>query len=148
MIVNRAAIGAATGITDYNPVNDQASVTLNGVGTANIGVAKTASTTAPAVGQALTFTIVATNSGPEAAATIEIGDLLGAPFSFLSSQATAGSYEPATGVWTLPALGIGASETLTIVARVLQAGTHGTRPHGRRPRPPIRNQATTPAPCR
>src|SRR5690606_34416444 len=58
------------------------------------------------------------NAGPEDATGVVIEDVLPDGLTFVSANASDGTYDQATGLWTLGALANGADATLTIVARV------------------------------
>ena len=74
------------------------------------------------VGETLTFTVRATNRGPSPATGVTIADALPAGLSFVSAVPSHGSYDPATGIWTVGTLDWLAQATLTLVARVDQPG--------------------------
>jgi len=59
-------------------------------------------------------TIVAANAGPFPARGLEVQDTIPTALSFVSSRATTGSYDDATGVWTIGDLSAGAADTLVI----------------------------------
>ena len=93
---------------------------LNIVATAaDIGVTKTVTSSTPAVGTNVTFTVTAHNAGPNAATALQITDLLPAGLAFVSSTPTQGTYSPVTGIWDVGALASGATATLHITAKVL-----------------------------
>jgi len=73
-------------------------------------------------GDPVTFTITATNAGPDYASELRIGDVLNG-FTMTGNSATLGSYNGAT--WSIAQLDPGDSATLTIDATV-DAGTGGT----------------------
>ncbi len=70
--------------------------------------------TAPLVGETITFQITVTNSGPQDATGIQMTDLLPVGFAFISSDASIGSYDEATGIWNIGNISNGISETLAI----------------------------------
>ena len=74
------------------------------------------------MGETLTFTVRATNRGPSPATGVTIADALPAGLSFVSAAPSQGSYDTATGIWTVGALDSPAQATLTLVARVDQPG--------------------------
>ena len=74
------------------------------------------------MGETLTFTVRATNRGPSPATGVTIADALPAGLSFVSAAPSQGSYDTATGIWTVGALDSLAQATLTLVARVDQPG--------------------------
>lgn len=83
---------------------------------ADLAVNKTADIAAPVNGQNVTFTINVSNSGPSAANTVVVNDLLPATLTFVSATPTVGTYSAATGAWNIGTLGNGANAALTIVA--------------------------------
>ena len=85
---------------------------------ADVGVTKTVSTANPAAGGNVTFTVSATNNGPELATAVSVTDLLPAGLTYVSSTPSVGTYTPGTGVWSVGNLANGASATLSIVATV------------------------------
>ena len=75
----------------------------------------------------VTFTVTVTNKGPSAASGVAITDLLPAGLAFVSATPGQGTYTPATGVWALGALAVGAQTTLTLQATVQEAGAFTNR---------------------
>ena len=100
---------------DRDPTNDQAAVTVNPV-TPTMDIAVTKSVDDPEIplGGTATFSIDAKNNGPFAASGVELRDVLPPGLAFVSSSGP-GTYDPATGVWTVGALAVGATVTRTIV---------------------------------
>jgi uncharacterized repeat protein (TIGR01451 family) len=82
-------------------------------------VSKTVSDATPNVGDQITFTVTLTNSGPDAATGVQVTDLLPAGVSFVSSNASQGSYVNTSGVWTVGTVSPGAPQTLSITATVV-----------------------------
>jgi uncharacterized repeat protein (TIGR01451 family) len=100
-----------------NDEDDQASVTVT-TASADLSLTKSVNNDRPGVGSPVTFTLRAVNDGPDAANNVIIEDLLPAGLSFISSTPSAGSYNPASGRWTIPSLLTATPQTLRIVARV------------------------------
>ncbi|GAA4846714.1 DUF11 domain-containing protein [Luteimicrobium xylanilyticum] len=128
--VNTVAIGQSDAY-DPEPDNDTAQARLF-VPAADIEVTKTVDDATPAVGDEVTFTVGVTNWGPDPARDVTVDDVLPAGLDYVSSSASAGSYDPSTGVWdvgtlapvTLPrAPRAGPAERLVITARVTETGT-------------------------
>jgi len=90
----------------------------------DVSVVKTASSMAPIVGQNVVFTITANNFGSTDVTGVEVEDILQNGYTYVSSTATIGTYDPITGVWNIGNLNAGDSETLTIVATVNQTGNY------------------------
>jgi uncharacterized repeat protein (TIGR01451 family) len=103
---------------DVNPANDQASVSLNAVPSADLQVTKGVSNPTPAIGTDVTFTITVRNNGPSPASSVVVDDTLPAGLVYQSNVPSQGSYNSATGVWTVGALGVTQSATLTLTATV------------------------------
>ncbi|NNE44051.1 MAG: DUF11 domain-containing protein, partial [Gemmatimonadetes bacterium] len=93
--------------------------------TADIALAKSINIVSPIEGDTVTFTVTATNDGPDAANNVQVTDLLPAGLTFVSASATQGTYTSGTGVWDVGALALGQADTLTVTATV-DAGTEGT----------------------
>jgi uncharacterized repeat protein (TIGR01451 family) len=116
-----ANVARITGRDQYdpNPFNDEASASVFS-GSADLQVLITTDQTNPNRGTDVTFTITATNHGPDEAPDVEVADSLPPGLAFVSATPSRGSY--AAGVWTLgDPLPTGAIETLEIVATVEQA---------------------------
>ncbi len=91
--------------------------------TVDLAVAKSAIPVSGGVPTTTTFTVTVTNNGPGTASAITVTDALNATaFQYLSSTASQGSYNPATGAWTVPQLAVGATATLTINVLALLEG--------------------------
>jgi uncharacterized repeat protein (TIGR01451 family) len=105
---------------DPNPGNNSAGATETPQ-QADLAIAKSVSNPTPNVGDTITYTITLTDNGPDPATNVAVQDLLAAGVSFVSASATAGSYNPGTGVWTVPIVVVGAPQTLTITATVVSS---------------------------
>src|SRR5262249_15819591 len=103
---------------DPNPLNNTSAVSVNAASDADLQVTKAVSDAAPAVGSQITYTIAVANAGPAAATNAAILDALPPGLTFVSGAASEGTYDQATGVWTLGAIPVSGTETLSITARV------------------------------
>ena len=75
------------------------------------------------LGDAVTFTLTLTNDGPDAATSVAVTDELPAGLTFVSAVAGAGtSYDPLTGVWSVPSLASGSSISLALTVVVASTG--------------------------
>jgi uncharacterized repeat protein (TIGR01451 family) len=81
-------------------------------------VSKTSNTCRPVAGGAVTYTIVVTNHGPDAATGVVIADSLPDGLTYLSSSATQGSYSASTGRWKVGTILDGGHASLVMNARV------------------------------
>ncbi|MVZ96268.1 DUF11 domain-containing protein [Sphingorhabdus sp. IMCC26285] len=82
---------------------------------ADLSLAKTVSNATPASGNAISYTLSATNSAssPSAASGVTVRDVL--PFGVTFVSATGfGSYNSSTGIWTVGSIPVGTTRTLTI----------------------------------
>ncbi len=118
-IVNTATASGITPIgQNVTSAPKQARIPVN----TDIGVTKTVNDPTPTVGDNVTFTVTATNHGPAAATNVVISDQLPAGRLGYQSSSTSGpqpsTYDPAAGAWTIPALAVGNTVTLTLVATV------------------------------
>ena len=81
----------------------------------------------PDIGDTVTFDITITNNGPSDALNTTLTDLLPAGLTATANNGTvsAGVYDAATGIWTIPSLANGATATLTLegTADLAAAGT-------------------------
>lgn len=76
------------------------------------------------IGQRVTFTVAVSNAGPTRTTGVTVSDRLPAGFVYESSNATLGSYDAASGAWTIGALSASQAATLTIVAVTQPAGPY------------------------
>jgi uncharacterized repeat protein (TIGR01451 family) len=109
--------------TEVGAANDTAAVTINGALSADVQVTKQVSASAPAVGEQVTYTLVARNNGPRPATGIVVTDVLDPTLTFVSALPSAGAYDPGTGTWTVGDLTATQQATLAITATVTAAGS-------------------------
>ena len=107
---------------DQNNANDTRSAFID-VAAVDIALEKTVDVFEPAETQTIHFTVTVTNQGPEDATGIQVADELPAGLTFVSSDASQGSFS--AGVWNVGSLANGATATLTLTVTV-DAGTGGT----------------------
>ena len=94
--------------------DDRASATLMPQ-SIDLSLEKTASIDRPNPGDEVTFTLSVTNSGQDPATGVEVTDLLPLGLTFVQSQ-PADVYDSVTGIWSVGGVGVGATESLEIVA--------------------------------
>ncbi|PKL84408.1 MAG: hypothetical protein CVV24_00285 [Ignavibacteriae bacterium HGW-Ignavibacteriae-3] len=118
-LVNRArAVG--------HPVDGSVSVTDESTWTVNIicqdksdiKVEKSVNNANPQCDQNVTFTIKATNLGPNTANGVQVTDLLPTGLIYVSNSPSQGSYNSTTGIWNIGTLANNAFATLTITVKV------------------------------
>ena len=74
------------------------------------------------MGDTVTFTVTLTNAGPDSATGVTVNDLLPAGLVLVSAVPSRGSYDPASGAWTVGTVAPEAPQTLRIQARVAGTG--------------------------
>lgn len=120
--ITNIAVRTAQNEPDSDPSNDSGSATVNSGPYADVAVVKSATPTAPVLGAPLTFTITVRNLGPDTAPAVTVDDVLPAAVTFVSATPSVGSFNPATGRWTVGSMANGASATLTLATTVVQTG--------------------------
>lgn len=93
---------------------------------ADLSIEKTASDPPHYFGDDVVFTIVVTNSGPDNATNVNVQELPGSGFLYVSHVATLGTFDIMTGIWNIPLLGYPTPgiATLTITATILPEGEY------------------------
>jgi len=85
--------------------------------TADLSARKTLLPEAPVeVGAPASFLIAVVNLGPDYAADVAVTEALPEGLAFVTATASAGSYDPESGVWTVGPLAVGEEATLSLVA--------------------------------
>ena len=99
-------------------------VVVNNCGTVDLSVVKTVNNSHPIVGTNVEFTIVVTNNGTLDATGVYVTEMLQSGYTYVSSTVTAGTYDNATGTWTIGSIISGGTETLTVTATVNMTGSY------------------------
>ena len=107
----------------YYPSNNPSATLVLVPAAADIGVTKTVDKATPAVGTNVTFTVTATNHGPNDATGVQVTDKLPAGLTLVSATPSQGAYTAPSGLWDIGALTNGASATLKLVATVTGTAT-------------------------
>lgn len=118
-------VNQATGTTTtFTLTSGQNDTTRDaGVLPIDLSLVKTVNNSTPDVGSNITFTVTLSNAAGLSTATgVTVADVLPAGLSFVSTTASQGSYNSATGVWTVGTVNSGSSVTLTVVVAVSAAG--------------------------
>ncbi|NNE42843.1 MAG: DUF11 domain-containing protein, partial [Gemmatimonadetes bacterium] len=90
----------------------------------DVALTKTVDVAAPDEGGNVTYTVTASNAGPNDATAVSVADLLPAGLQFVSAGTTNGAYDDGSGNWTMAVLGAGTTDTLTVTATIAP-GTAG-----------------------
>ena len=117
-----AAAGPASNIAsvtasdqpDPDSSDNQATVTVTPQ-VADLSLVKTVDDLSASVGDDVTFTIAVNNAGPDTATGVTVTDQLPAGLQFIDATG-AGSYDEASGVWTIGSVAADSTVTLDIVA--------------------------------
>ncbi len=114
--INTAAIGHSDQ-PDPNTANNQASATVTSL-QADLQITKTVSNARPNVGDTIAFTVTLTDLGPGIATNVKVADLLPAGLTLVSAVPSQGTYNSATGLWSVPTVTTALARTLILNARV------------------------------
>jgi uncharacterized repeat protein (TIGR01451 family) len=106
---------------DVATEDDQASAPVTVRELADLSLVKSLTDTPTHVGDTATYTVALHNAGPSVATGVTVADKLPAGLTHVSDS-SAGSYDPAAGVWTVGTLAVDATVTLTITTSVTAAG--------------------------
>lgn len=124
-IVNSATIDSDRA----DPVSsNNASTATIFVGGSDLAIEKVVDNSSPAEGGTVNFTLTARNLGANSADSVVVNDVLPSGLTYVSHNASVGSYSNATGEWTIGTIAggtTGSGITLTLTATV-DAGTAGT----------------------
>ncbi|MCX7548765.1 gliding motility-associated C-terminal domain-containing protein, partial [Xanthomarina sp. F1114] len=104
---------------DGDQSEDDEDSTFINTPTTDIEVIKVVNNENPNIADEVIFTITAANLGGLDATTVEIVDVLPAGYEFVSYNATSGTYNNSTGLWLIPTVAGGETETLDITVKVL-----------------------------
>jgi uncharacterized repeat protein (TIGR01451 family) len=126
-VVGSGSIGnvaSVSGLLQRDPdnSNDSATATINVPPAADLELTKTVDVATPDLATNVTFTVTLTNHGPNATAGVHVGDLLPAGLTYVSDTPSKGTYDSATGDWTIGGMAVGATETLAVTATVAAEG--------------------------
>ena len=109
---------------DAFPANNTSVLTLNPVTEMDLGIELTVNEMSPIVGNEVIFVLTAINLGSSEGSSIQVSDLLPSGLTFVSSTGTLGTYDDATGIWSLGTLSNGTAASLNITATVLGSGNY------------------------
>ncbi|PUZ26065.1 hypothetical protein DCC81_17645 [Chitinophaga parva] len=121
---NIAVISGDASQLDTALANNTDSATIAMVPLTTIYVNKTVGSSTPDVGSNVTFTITAYNDGPSTATNVVVTDAWPSGYTFVSATPSVGTYDVATGLWTIGTLASGTSQTLNITGTVKSTGTY------------------------
>lgn len=90
----------------------------------DLALTQTASTSTPSTCNSMTFTLTASNNGISNSANTLVNALIPSGYTYISSVASAGTYDNTTGVWNIGTLNNAASATLTITVKANDTGSY------------------------
>lgn len=122
--LNVASISAAESENILTNNTDSASVSAVEPPTADLSITKQVDATGRGVGEPVTFTLTALNGGPSDASGVVVSDVLPDGYAFTGSVASSGSYDNASGEWTIGGMAVDATETLSISAIIKMQGSY------------------------
>ncbi|QTR49968.1 DUF5979 domain-containing protein [Candidatus Thiothrix anitrata] len=119
-VINKANVSAQSS-TDQNPGNNEDGAALGANCSTSpqvdLELVKTASMTTVKRGDTLVYTLTLVNKGPDDASNVQVQDQLPAGLTYVSSQAERGSYDAASGIWTVGKVANGVPVKLMITVR-------------------------------
>jgi uncharacterized repeat protein (TIGR01451 family) len=121
-LANTAAVGSAT--ADPAGGNNSAGATTAVIPIVDLQISKSVDNIAASEGMTLTYSITATNLGPQNATGLVVKDTLPAAINYVQDN-SGGAYNSATGAWAIGALANGSRAGLRITGTV-KAGTVNT----------------------
>lgn len=99
-------------------------IPVNIVSCSDLTISKTVDNEEPFVGDEVVFTIVVTNNGLDAFASLIVDENIPSGYTYISYTSTNGSYNPITGEWTILGLSAGQTATLNITVEVNPSGEY------------------------
>jgi uncharacterized repeat protein (TIGR01451 family) len=92
------------------------------VPSADLVLTKTVDKTKPVVKDVVVFTLIVNNHGPDTSVGVQVADKLPQGLTFVKYAASTGTYDPATGIWTIGDLKNGETAWINITSTVDQVG--------------------------
>ncbi|WP_152286269.1 PKD domain-containing protein [Flavicella marina] len=108
--------------TDSDASDNTSCVLVAPVSLVDLELKKEVSDNKPLAGEEIEFLVRLINRGPSEATGVEVEDILPSGYVYVSSSATLGSYDDASGIWDVGTLQVGVEEDLTIVVKVKSTG--------------------------
>ena len=118
--ITNVTTAAAGDQPDPTTVGDDLTESVGSVNDADLVTVKTLASgdATPAEGDTVTFEILVSNNGAAQATNVSLSDSLPAGITYTANTVTQGSYNQATGLWTIGTLSNGANATITLTGTV------------------------------
>ncbi|HEX5840188.1 MAG TPA: isopeptide-forming domain-containing fimbrial protein, partial [Anaerolineales bacterium] len=126
-LVNTATVTPPNGVSDPDPTNNSDTDTDIFGQASDLSLTKAANSSSVSVGSTITFTLTVTNTGPDAASGVQVTDQLPSGYTYVSSVASQGTYNSATGLWLIGDMPVNTTETLTLTVTVNSSGSYTNR---------------------
>lgn len=94
------------------------------VSCSDLTIAKSVNNLTPNFDDEIVFTITVNNVGEGNFVDVIVNEKLESGFEFVSAVASTGAYDVANGLWTIPSLLVGKTETLEVKVKVLRRGIY------------------------
>ena len=107
---------------EFNLLNNNATSLLNVSLASLLTVNKTVDSEIVVIGSTITYTIIVENKGPDNATGVYVLENLPEGLKFVSALADKGTYDGATGKWTIGLLNVGETATLYLTVLVTKVG--------------------------
>jgi len=125
------AEGSLTNIASIRDANEYDPNMINNIAgasvsprTADIAVIKVINNAIPNINEHVTFTITASNNGPDDATNVIITDQLPSGYEIIEVKVSTGTVNLEESSWTIPQISNGQSQEATIIAKVLEFGEY------------------------
>jgi len=109
--------------SETDPDGRKTASVYNEIQTSHVTIEKTVSNPQPYLHETIDFTLIVQNWGPDTAIDVYVLDKLPEGLIYIGSTANYGSYDPATGIWT-----IGNLPTNTIAQLIITVGVEKLGP--------------------
>ena len=114
-VINTAEISGNEPESDPSNNIDDAIISID---SADLSLIKSISTTTPQLGDFFTYTVTVSNAGPNTAFNVAVTDYLPSTVAYSSHITSQGSFNPATGVWTVGTLPVNGAATLQLTVQL------------------------------
>lgn len=103
---------------------NSASTTISVITCSDITISKTVDNPTPSIGQQVNFTITVNNVGTGQFQNVIVSEVIPSGYSFVSANASSGTYSNVSGIWSIPVLNPNQSASLVVTVEVLSSGNY------------------------